>query len=125
MIRPYVPTDHPEIMSWWKSRHGDRAAIPADHFPDSGFVVEGKAACSLVKTNSAVAYIDLLISNPNIPLPESRAALDEVIEACVNEARKCGFKILTATTARTSVVIRASKHGFDAWHGYSQLVRKL
>lgn len=125
MIRPYSADDHKEVMQWLHARSKEVTYIAPECFPMTGFIVPGLAACFLYKTDSSVAYIDLLISNPEGPKDKSRAALDEVVLACIDQAKKDGFKILTATTKHRSVVERGQKHNFKMLPGYYHLFLKL
>ena len=124
-MRKVDPKDHEEIMRWWKSRLPEASIIPSEFFPDSGFIVDGKAAVFLYKTNSAVAYIDLLISNPEVPLSESQAALDLVVKACIDEAKKLGSKMLLGQTNRNYVAERAMNHGMAVYPNYYMLLLRL
>ncbi len=120
-MRPYEPKDHAEVMRWFKARKGKEAEVPPEYFPETGFIVEGMAACFLYKTDSAVAYIDMLVSNPDVPVKDSREALDWAVWHCIKEAQQHGFKLLTGTTTLKAVADRAKKHGFDVWENYYQL----
>ncbi len=123
-MRAYVPEDYFQIMDWWVKRT-EGEPIEAQYLSDIGFIVDGLAAVFLFTTNSKVAYIDFLISNPEAPHQDSQMALDTVVQACISRAKKEGFRVLLGSTSRAYVCNRAVKNGFQADEGYWHLAIAL
>lgn len=86
--------------------------LPADLFPPDGYVVEGVAALWIYLTKSSIAYLEMLVSNPKAPKEERDAALDAVIDACVERARSAGCRTVMAPVQRADIIERATRKGF-------------
>ncbi|GHG84957.1 hypothetical protein [Comamonas sp. JC664] len=109
-LEPYVPELHFEhIKAWLQS--WDEIVTP-DGLPQTGFVVPGKAAGFLYRTDSSLALIENLVAAPGLSKEERNEAVDLVVAAICKEATRLGFKILLGTTQLDAVVKRAEKHGF-------------
>lgn len=119
-MRLYEPGDYEQVMSWWVKR--DKAPIPREYFSDVGFIEDGKAAVFLYMTNSAVCYLEMLISNPEA---EANQAIDDVIKRGIEEARALGFKVVIASSNKRSVIERVQDLGFSASPGYVQVIYNL
>jgi hypothetical protein len=100
-----------EAIAWMEKR--SMPAIPADTFSKTGFVVEGIAGLWLYTTDSTLAYLEMLVSNPDASSADRHAALDLVIQACVNAARAAGCRGVMAPVAHPDVVRRAQENGFN------------
>lgn len=120
-MRAIKENDFEEIQSWWTKR--EKTPISREYFSDSGFIEEGKAAVFLYKTNSAICYLESLISNPDAENTDE--AIDQVIQAGIKQAKVDGYKLILASSNRDYVIKRVSKLGFKDFEGYSQLVLKL
>ena len=80
----------------------------------------------LYQTDSKLAQIETLITNPLRGKEERSAALDLVVEAIITEARAKGFTHLMGYTTAQAIVDRAVKHGFEVEaEKYTQVLKLL
>jgi len=95
----------------WLAGHG-LAPIPLAMFPPTGYVVEGLAAVFVYHTQSTVAFIETLVSNPGADKRDANRALDAAVRAALRECEDAGCEAVIATTSLPAVARRARKHGF-------------
>ena len=118
-IRPIMVEDYTILMEWWKSYDGieipDSSILPTGGL--GGFVIEKKermiAAAYIYFTNSAIAYIDFLISDPNYKSKDRYEIIAQLIVACSNAAVKQGSKLVWAITTYNGVIQRCKELGGD------------
>ena len=118
-IRPIMVEDYTILMEWWKSYDGieipDSSILPNGGL--GGFVIEKKermiAAAYIYFTNSAIAYIDFLISDPNYKSKDRYEIIAQLIVACSNAAVKQGSKLVWAITTYNGVIQRCKELGGD------------
>ena len=115
--RPIEVEDYTTLMEWWNSYDGieipDSSILPNDGL--GGFVMEkeGKmvAAAYVYLTNSAVGYIDFLISNPNYKGRDRYDIIAKLILVCSESAVAKGCKLVWAMTTYDGVVKRCRDLG--------------
>ena len=115
--RPIEVEDNDTLMEWWHSYDGiqipDSSILPNNGL--GGFVIEkeGKmiAAAYLYLTNSAVGYIDFLISNPNYKGRDRYDIIAELILICSNAAVAKGCRLVWAMTTYDGIVKRCKDLG--------------
>ena len=106
----YDPRLHFEQVRQWNAAHGE-VMLP-DALPQSGFIIPGKAAGFLYRTDSCLAWIESLVASPDIKGAERGQAIDAVVLAVCEEGRRLGFRILMGHTVLDAVVQRAQRLGF-------------
>ena len=115
--RPIKVEDYTILMEWWNSYDGieipDSSILPDNGL--GGFVMEkeGKmvAAAYVYLTNSAVGYIDFLISNPNYKGRDRYDIIAKLILVCSDSAVAKGCKLVWAMTTYDGVVRRCRDLG--------------
>ena len=115
--RPIKVEDYTILMEWWNSYDGieipDSSILPDNGL--GGFVMEkeGKmvAAAYVYLTNSAVGYIDFLISNPNYKGRDRYDIIAKLILVCSESAVAKGCKLVWAMTTYDGVVRRCEDLG--------------
>ena len=106
----YVREEHFEqIRSWLRFRSED---IVPKALPENGFIVPGKAAGFLYRTDSSVAWIENIVAAPGLSREERSEAVDAVFTAIIERARELGFELLVGYTVLDAVVQRAQRFGF-------------
>lgn len=70
------------------------------------------AFCFLRKVEGGFGQIDGLTSNPEITGVERNAALNLVVEACLDEAKAIGITHLVAFCEKMAPISRGMKYGF-------------
>jgi len=107
---PYDPALHyAQFESWLKVRDD---SMPPESLPQTGFIIPGKAAGFLYRTDSCIAMIENLVAAPGLSKEERSEAVDLVVKAISDEAKKLGFSVLLGYTQLDAVVKRAERHGF-------------
>ncbi|AEI68032.1 hypothetical protein [Corallococcus macrosporus] len=119
---PYVPELHFEHIKSWL-QHWDEVVTP-DGLPQTGYVIPGKAAGFLYRTDSSLAMIENLVAAPGLSKEERNEAVDLIVAAICTESARLGFKILLGTTQLDAVVKRAEKHGFIYVDGGFHVIAK-
>lgn len=109
--------EHLDDARRWQAQWG-MDPLPRDLFPSTSFVVPGLAIQSLYLTDSNLAVLETLVSNPEAPKGLRRAALDAVVERAIAEARAAEARLLTSYVRHPAVVARLQRHGFNVMnHG--------
>lgn len=121
---PFVLEQHYAQVHEWLA-HWNEQLVP-EGLPKTGFIIPGKAAGFLYRTDSSLALIENLVAAPGLSKEERNVALDAVVVAVCEEAARQGFKILMAYTLLDAVVKRAERLGFLYVSGnYHLLARPL
>lgn len=118
-IRPIKVEDYTILTKWWESYDGiqipDSSILPNGGL--GGFVIEKKekmiAAAYIYFTNSAIAYIDFLISDPNYKSRDRYEIIAQLIVSCSDAAVKQGCKLVWAMTTYNGVIQRCRELGGD------------
>jgi hypothetical protein len=104
--------EHKDIIdSWcdgWKM-----SRFPDWWLPETGFIAENTLAAFMYKTDSGVAYIECVISNPEKPHKERNAAMRDVNTAIEDEAKRLGFRVLLGLTANYEVAKASEEEGYQ------------
>lgn len=117
---PYVPALHfEEIRRWNEAR---KEVITPDALPQTGFIIPGKAAGFLYRTDSCLAWIEGLVASPKLSKEERSQAIDAVVLSVSEAARQLGFKVLLGYTVLDAVVKRAERLGFTYVTGGMHLI---
>jgi|GEM_PF-1117745 hypothetical protein len=107
---PYVPELHFEQLKGWLQFWNE--SMTQDALPQSGFIIPGKAAGFLYRTDSSVALIENLVAAPGMSREERTGYVDAIVAAICAEAARLGFKLLLGYTQLDAVVKRAERFGF-------------
>lgn len=131
-LRSFKGADYLTLVGWWKAHWDTNAALMTrEHLPDIGLVVEGASGAKqamgfLYRTDSKIAWIELVTVNPELA-PELRAkALDEVIVGLVKQAKDNGFKTVFTTTHHEGLISKFRKLDFVVGdRNMTQLIRSV
>ena len=119
---PYVAGLHFDQVHAWVQSRGD--VITPDALPQTGFIIPGKAAGFLYRTDSSIAWIEGLVAAPGLEREERSQAIDAVVAALIEEAGRLGFKTLMAYTVLDAVVKRSERFGFTYVSGGFHLIAR-
>jgi len=109
-IKPYNRLDYWELCSWWAG-HGWMAP-DQDMLPEHGFIINNICAGFLYKTDSKIAWLEFIISNPRSEKLERNKALDLLIEQLYSRAKELGFKAIFTSATHKGLIERYKDHGF-------------
>ena len=119
IIRPVKVEDYTDLIKWWK--HYGHCDVPSsDLLPNSGLgglVIEkeGKVviASFMYLTNSAIGYMDFLISDPNYKNKDKYNMIMELQDACTEALLRKGCRIVWAMTSYDHLAEMAGKMGHE------------
>lgn len=97
---------YPLIAGWWAKHQW--AIIPKECLPQTGLIaVQGEtplAAAFLYRTDSAMGWLEFMVTNPDAnPITRARG-LKEVIKRLSSEAPHLGIKCLFSSTVNDGLV---------------------
>lgn len=104
------PVHVAEVQRWLLKRSG--RDLPADMLSSTGYIVPGAAAVWLYLTDSSMAYLEFLVSNPDAPKAVRRAGIARVLARAVEEAKLAGTRLLACSVTRDDVEAYAVAAGF-------------
>lgn len=129
-ITPFDPQrDYNEVCRWWA--HYEWPPIPLDHLPKRGFVIWDKmgggkaiACCWLYATDSAISWLEFLISNPDISGRTKVPALELLVQTACSIAFSSGAKSIWSSVAQKGLIRLYERNGFKVSdHKMTNLVR--
>lgn len=110
IFRNYINSDYWTLASWWNAHNWP--CPDQEMLPETGFIVEDVCAGFLYKTDSKIAWLEFIISNPKIEKEKRTQSLDLVISALCEEAKKLGFKVIFTSVQHKKLIQRYENHGF-------------
>lgn len=122
MIRPFKKEDISTINEWEMGWELNTSSI--DHYPETGFIVEGVCAGFLYKTDSSICFIDGYISNPKSDKKERKKALDLITRALLWSAKE-NFSTCVVYTQNPSIRNRFLDNDFKPKGNHLMLVKEL
>jgi hypothetical protein len=125
MIRPIdLSTDYEMILSWWKGHNF--AELPAQMLPRTGFIADNAACGFLYSTDSGIAWMEWITTNPEASKSRKKEALGAVVNALVNEAGRLGFKVIFTSVENEKLISGYKKHGFiETDKHMTNMIRRL
>jgi hypothetical protein len=109
-IREFNKIDYYLICEWWTAHKWNAPSYLM--LPKTGFIIEGLCAGFLYKTDSEIAWLEFVISNPKSDKELRNEALNILIEKLINEAKQSGFKVIFTSVEHTKLIDRYKNHGF-------------
>lgn len=101
MIRRYTAKDFAMIKRWYKAR---KLPIPQEAaLSDSGWIADERVAGFLYLTNSNIAMLDGVISDPNTLPSHRRQSLQQLCSVLVDSAVMLGYTNIIAATTSDSI----------------------
>jgi hypothetical protein len=110
MIRRYKDSDYGMIKKWAKSR--GMLAPKAASLSTLGYICDERVAGWIYLTDSNIAFIDGVISNPDTVPSFRRMALKKLCGAMVEKAQQMGYTNIIATTKHPAIQKICEDMGF-------------
>lgn len=114
-----------KLINKW---YGDwsMSQVPEWFLPEIGYVVEGVCAAFMYKTDSKVAYMENVISNPDAPHELRALAVGMLGDQIFKKAKELGFKVVLGWTKNKSVSsVSGSRNMKISKFEYAVLVKML
>lgn len=109
-IKRIKMTDYQLVRSWYAKRGLPIPELAS--FADTGFMADGRVAGFIYITNSNVALIDGLISNPDTIPSLRRESMNKLVPVLIEFAITLGCTNIIALTNHPSVKKLCKQHGF-------------
>lgn len=113
---PFVLKDHYHVLcDWWSGHHWP--VVPIEMLPSTGIVAsvgdEMVAAGFLYLTDSSVAWIEWLVTNPSASLKSRLRGLDHVVARLTEEAYAGTRRVIFTSSNNEGLINRLKNHGFQ------------
>jgi hypothetical protein len=122
-MRLFDSDDYETLCVWFLGR--GMVPPPLSSFPKTGFIEDMCAAGFLVETDTTVACIDFMISNPECAPKKRSEAIDNVAKMLIDHAKRKNYKYVKCATVLQSVVKRSEKLGFNLLGEFKTLIKEL
>lgn len=123
IARRYRDSDYETLCEWMNDR--ERRVSPAEQLPPYGWIVEGIAYASLMRTDCSVAFIENFVTNKKASKEARLAASDLIFQELEKEALGQGFKVLAGYTSIYKVLALGGRYGMKAEVEPHWLFRKV
>jgi hypothetical protein len=113
-------SDYDKLKEWWnfwRFPAPDICALPKyDNETTTGIMVskDGVDVCAgfLYETNSAICWVEFIVSNPYVSKEDRGECLDELIQKFTIEAQSLGFGVIFSSIKHPSLLKRYVKAGY-------------
>lgn len=127
-IEPFGPQDYATVSSWWEDRGWP--VLPLRSLPRTGVVVwvDGRrtAAGWVYRTDSDIAWLEYLVSDPHTPFEKRDGAVDAAIRYLLAKSQDMGYRVIFTSSNNPRLIERLKRHEFIVGDEQTtQLVRKL
>jgi hypothetical protein len=128
-IEPFDLKKHYAIIAkWWFDRY--RQALDLGLIPRTGFIAISKdkpiAAAWLLLTNSQMAVLSYIVSNPKAGLKEISVAVSALIQTAEEMAKASGNTFLLSVSTSTGLSKRLKKRfNFSPWRMHELVFKKI
>lgn len=123
-IRPYTSSEYPLICSWWQAR--DWPIISPECLPKHGILVGNYCAGFVYTTDSSLAWIEWIVSNPATDSKERNQAMDILIDSLIGKCRLLGARYIFTSVSHEKLQDRYVKHGFNVTESQvTHMIRSL
>lgn len=123
-IRPYKPEDYDLIKSWWNAHNWKE--VPSSSLPSCGYIVNEVCVGFLYLTNSDMALLEWVVSDPNSDVELRNQSLDLLLAVLTEEAKLNGVKFIFTATRHPKLQERYKKHEFlEADREMVHFIRKV
>lgn len=115
-VVPFEAARHEAMLRSWFTDRGLPDTV-MNLLPTRGLVAHDAAAAFLYETDSPLALIEGMVTNPSVTQQERGVALDDLFLALFDLAHDRGFKMVWGFTKHPQLVERAVRLGFDVVPG--------
>jgi hypothetical protein len=122
-LRAFNPLDLDEMNRWYDLR--GEPGVKIEMLPRLGFLAPGIAAGFLYQTDSALALVEGLVSNPEALLCKRAKALHLILGALTDAAKDFGFKLVIGSSKKTGPVALTLRQGFRKIGSFEMVVKEV
>jgi hypothetical protein len=112
IVRDYSSKDYPTAVKWWQARAWP--PVPEIALPATGVIVEDYCVGFIYKSDSAISWVEWIVSNPDTDKNERDTAMNLLIDNLITKAKSMGAQIVFTSTsaANEHLVKRFHDNGF-------------
>jgi len=123
-----VSKDYATIANWWNGHNWP--IVAPDFLPKLGLIIEDeehKYCCGwLYRTDSLIAWVEFIVSNPKAPMKKRSEAINLLIEELLQKARQMGYGCVFTSVSQKGLMRRFAKQGFVVGDtNITQMTRKF
>jgi hypothetical protein len=109
-LRKIGSKDFPLIVSWYK---GHKQAVPDPRaLSNTGFIVDNRVAGWVLLTNSNIALIEGIISDPNSIPSLRRESLNKLVGFLIDFCLAAGYTQIIGITKNPRIDLLGKRYGF-------------
>jgi len=109
-VERYQPERHLATVQSWYRGHGLEER-PPEQFPPTGVIVDGCAGAWLMLTDTSIAFISNVVSDPDAPSVRAGEAIKQAVQTLVAEASGTPHRYLWVTCDVPSILRHAASFG--------------
>jgi hypothetical protein len=110
-VVPFVPAEHyAQIAPWWTGHNWP--VIPMGFLPATGFIVPGVAVGFIYSTDSDVALMEWIVSNPKATPRDVVSALSAIIKSLKEAAKENGYTAIFSFIKNEGLKTLYQRNGF-------------
>lgn len=119
-----MAVDYATLKRWWEAH--DWKPLPRDCLPSIGSIAGGICAGFLYRTDSKLALIEYIISDPSSSKKDRKEAVRLVIEDLTDKATDLGYIAIYTSTTSPSLINHYKNVGFKVTDtNITSLVRSI
>ena len=103
------------VKQWWKSHNWE--VVPIDALPKTGVIIYSDdlpiVAAWLYKTDSNIAWLEFMVSNPNVDKQVRGKAIEHLIDVLTQIAKNYGYKNIFTSLKVPKLISRMQKKGIN------------
>lgn len=110
-VSKFTEEHYAEVCNWWKAHSWP--LMPLSLLPKTGYIVRDVAAGFLYNTDSGIAWIEWIVSNPESDKAIRNEALDLILGNLIDDAKKMNKTFIFTSSDNEKLINRYKKHGFS------------
>ena len=115
-IREFTEVDHAQVAGWWLAHKWP--VIPLPSLPKNGLIVvgdDGREVCAgfIYQTDSDIAWLEFIVSNPECSMRVRAKSLDTLIAGLKARAQELGHRCFFTSLSSKGLMKLYEKHGFQ------------
>jgi len=123
-IRRYTVEDYKVVTSWWKAHNWP--ILPEQYLPKTGYVISNICAGWLYRTDSKIAWIEWIISNPKSNKLERAIGIKLLVKTLLDKAKELGFDVVFSSIKHPNLMAQFKSQGFVvADEGMINMINRL
>jgi hypothetical protein len=107
-----LTTDLQQLRGWMEK--WQMTTLPDWWYPEDNYMIDGIIFASYYKTNSKLAYLENIVSNPDCIKEDRYKAVELISKHIFKQAKEDGFNLVCGWTNNKSIIKNCNQHGMHA-----------